>query len=183
MANRIAKRYEAFTIGTIGRPDKTALLKKEGYDRVIVRSKTFKTDLEQALDGRALNLIMECIGGKILNIGYEQMAPMGRMISYGSARYATVGNRPNYFKLLYYYMTRPKIDPQSMTNENKSVMAFNLIFLFHQAELMHEMLQEIEKLDLGKPLVGHRFPFAELKEAILFFQTGKTTGKVVVEVD
>lgn len=183
LANRIAKRYEAFTIGTIGRPDKTALLKKEGYDRVIVRSNTFKTDLEQALDGRALNLIMECIGGKILKIGYEQMAPMGRMISYGSARYATVGNRPNYFKLLYYYMTRPKIDPQSMTNENKSVMAFNLIFLFHQAELMHEMLQEIEKLDLGKPLVGHRFPFAELKEAILFFQTGKTTGKVVVEVD
>ena len=184
LANRIAKSYDAFTIGTIGRPDKTALLKEEGYDRVIVRNnKTFKTDLEQALDGRPLNLIMECIGGKILKIGYEQMAPMGRMISYGSARYASVGNRPNYFKLLYYYLTRPKIDPQTMTNENKSVMAFNLIFLFHQAELMHEMLGKISQLNIGKPIVGHRFPFEELKEALLLFQTGKTTGKVVLEVE
>lgn len=183
-ANRIAKRYDAFTIGTIGRPDKADLLKREGYDRVIVRhKKTFKTDLEHALDGRPLNLIMECIGGKILKIGYQQMAPMGRMISYGSARYASVGNRPNYFKLLYYYLTRPKIDPQTMTNENKSVMAFNLIFLFHQAELMHEMLGEIEKLNLEKPLVGHRFPFEDLKEALLLFQSGKTTGKVVLEME
>jgi NADPH:quinone reductase-like Zn-dependent oxidoreductase len=182
MANRIAKKYDAFTIGTIGRPDKRALLKKEGYDRVIVRSNSFEQDLKEALDGRPLNLIMECIGGKILKIGYQQLAPMGRMISYGSARYASVGNRPNYFKLLYYYLTRPKIDPQTMTSENKSVMAFNLIFLFEHADLMHEILGALQQLDIAKPFVGHRFAFDQLKEALLLFQSGKTTGKVVLEV-
>lgn len=182
MANRIAKKYEAFTIGTIGRPEKRALLEKEGYDRVIVRSKRFEQDLKQALDGRPLNLIMECIGGKILKIGYRQLAPMGRLISYGSARYTSVGNRPNYFKLLYYYLTRPKIDPQTMTSENKSVMAFNLIFLFQHADLMHQILQELQQLNLDKPFVGHRFAFEELKEALMLFQSGKTTGKVVLEV-
>jgi len=182
MANRIAKKYDAFTIGTIGRPDKQALLEQEGYDRVIVRSGNFEQDLKQALGGRSLNLIMECIGGKILKIGYKQMAPMGRMITYGSARYASVGNRPNYFKLLYYFFTRPKIDPQTMTSDNKSVMAFNLIFLFQHAELMHQMLEGIRQLDLTKPLVGHRFAFDQLKDAILLFQTGKTTGKVILEV-
>jgi NADPH:quinone reductase-like Zn-dependent oxidoreductase len=182
LANRIAKKYDAFTIGTIGRPEKTALLQKEGYDRIIVRSNNFEADLKQALGDRPLNLIMECIGGKILQIGYKQMAPMGRMISYGSARYATVGNRPNYLKLIYYYLTRPKIDPQTMTSDNKSVMAFNLIFLFHHAELMHQMLGEIQPLNLEKPFVGHRLPFDQLKEAILLFQSGKTTGKVVLEV-
>lgn len=182
MANRIAKKYDAFTIGTIGRPDKKALLEKEGYDRVIVRSKSFEQDLKQALDGRPLNLIMECIGGKILKIGYKMMTPMGRMISYGSARYASVGNRPNYFKLIYYYLTRPKIDPQTMTSENKSVMAFNLIFLFHHAEIMHQILKELQQLNLEKPFVGHRFSFDKLKEAILLFQSGKTTGKVVLEI-
>jgi len=182
MANRIAKKYDAFTIGTIGRPDKRALLEQEGYDRVIVRSGNFEEDLKQALGGRPLNLIMECIGGKILKIGYKQMAPMGRMVTYGSARYASVGNRPNYFKLLYYFLTRPKIDPQTMTSDNKSVMAFNLIFLFQHAELMHQMLEEIGQLELERPLVGHRFAFDKLKEAILLFQTGKTTGKVVLEV-
>ncbi len=182
MANRIAKKYDAFTIGTIGRPDKRALLEKEGYDRVIVRSKNFEQDLKQALGERPLNLIMECIGGRILKIGYKHLAPMGRMISYGSARYTTVGNRPNYFKLIYYYLTRPKIDPQTMTSENKSVMAFNLIFLFHHAELMHQILGELKQLDLAKPFVGHRFSFDQLKEALLLFQSGKTIGKVVLEV-
>ncbi len=183
MANRIAKKYNAYTIGTIGRPNKQALLEKEGYDRIIVRSKNFEKDLEQALEGRDLNLILECIGGKILKIGYKQMAPMGRMITYGSARYASVGNRPNYFKLLYYYLTRPKIDPQTMTSDNKSVMAFNLIFLFHHAELMHQILEELRQLDLEKPFVGHRFDFEKIKEAILLFQSGKTMGKVVLEVE
>lgn len=183
MANRIAKKYNAFTIGTIGRPEKRLLLEQEGYDRVIVRSKSFKADLREALDDRPLNLIMECIGGKVLKIGYEQLASMGRMISYGSARYASIGNRPNYFKLLYHYLTRPKIDPQTMTSENKSVMAFNLIFLFHHAELMHQMLAEIDQLNLKPPIVGHRLPFDDLKDAILLFQTGKTTGKVVLELN
>ncbi len=182
MANRIAKKYNAFTIGTIGRPDKRDLLREEGYDRIIVRGNTFENDLKEALDGRPLHLIMECIGGRILKIGYQQLEPMGRMISYGSARYASVGNRPNYLKLLYYYLTRPKIDPQEMASDNKSVMAFNLIFLFHHVELMHQMLEEIRQLTLKKPFVGHRLPFDQLKEAILLFQSGKTTGKVVLEV-
>ncbi len=182
MANRIAKKYDGFTIGTIGRPDKIPLLEQEGYDRIIVRGKNFEKDLKQALSGRPLHLIMECIGGKVLKIGYQQLAPMGRMISYGSARYASVGNRPNYLKLLLYFLTRPKIDPQTMTSENKSVMAFNLIFLFHHVEIMHQLLGEIGQLNLKKPFVGHRFPFEELKAAILLFQSGKTTGKVVLEV-
>lgn len=182
LANRIAKRYDAFTIGTIGRPDKRDLLEREGYDRVIVRSKHFENDLKQALEGRDLNLIMECIGGKIFKAGYRQLAPMGRMIVYGSAQYGSVGNRPNYLKMIYLYLTRPKLDPQNMTSENKSVMAFNLIFLFDHAEIMHEALAEIGKLNLARPYVGHCFAFDDLKDAILLFQSGKTSGKVVMEV-
>ena len=181
-ANRIAKQYEAYTIGSVGSPHKLDFLRQEGYDGGIVRSQNFKKDLENALDGRELHLIMECIGGKILEQGYEILAPQGRMIVYGSARYGSVGNRPNYLKLLYYYLTRPKIDPQKMPEHNKSVMGFNLIWLYHRAELMHQLLGELSQLNLGKPHVGHTFEFQELKDAILKFQTGKTIGKVVVKV-
>ena len=181
-ANRIAKQYEAYTIGSVGSPHKLDFLRQEGYDGGIVRSQNFKKDLENALDGRELHLIMECIGGKILEQGYEILAPQGRMIVYGSARYGSVGNRPNYLKLLYYYLTRPKIDPQKMPEHNKSVMGFNLIWLYDRAELMHQLLGELSQLNLGKPHVGHTFEFQELKDAILKFQTGKTIGKVVVKV-
>ena len=146
-----------------------------------MRGKDFREKLNVALgDHRELRIVMECIGGKILTESFEAMAPMSRMIVYGSARYASPGNRPNYLKLMGKYLTRPKIDPQNMTNLNKSVMAFNLIWLFERVEIMHTILGEIEKLNLGKPYVGHTFSFDQLPEAIRLFQTGKTMGKVVI---
>ena len=181
-ANRIVKAYEGYTIGSVGNASKVAFCKKEGYDDVIVRGKDFGEKLAEAVGGKELRIVMECIGGKILTESFNAMAPMSRMIVYGSARYASPGNRPNYLKLIGKYLTRPKIDPQNMTNLNKSVMAFNLIWLFERVHIMHRILGEIEKLDLGKPHVGHSFPFEELPEAIRLFQTGQTMGKVLVNL-
>ena len=179
-ANRIAKHYRAYTIGTVGRAEKLAFLEQEGYDRGLVRGKDFPAQVQKALGSRELHLIMECIGGKILKQGYEMLAPQGRMVVYGSARYGTVGDRPNYLRLLYLFLTRPKIDPQKMPENNKAVLGFNLIWLYHKAELMHRLLAELETMDLGKPHVGHVFPFEELPDAIRLFQSGKTIGKVVI---
>lgn len=181
-ANRIAKQFNAYTIGTVGSPNKLELLRQEGYDEGIVRSKKFKEELINALSGRELNIIMECIGGKILKQGYELLAPQGRMVVYGSARYGSVGNRPNYLRLFYLFLTRPRIDPQKMPENNKGVLGFNLIWLYHRVELMHQLLGELAAMNLGRPHVGRVFPFDQLKEAILLFQSGKTMGKVVVEV-
>ena len=182
-ANRIAKQFGAFTVGTVGRAEKLAFLEEEGYDRGIVRSRQFAKDLDDALEGRALDIVMECIGGRIFQASYHRMAEQGRMIVYGSARYASVGKRPNYLKLIYHYLTRPKLDPQKIIEENKAVMGFNLIWLYHQADLMHQLLQELQNFQLPKPHVGHTFNFEKLKNAILLFQSGKTVGKVVVKVE
>lgn len=182
-AGRIARQLGAYTIGTVGHAGKAPYLQEEGYDNWIVRNKrTFRADLQRALGERELHLIMECIGGKVFTVGFDALAPMGRSIVYGAARYGSVGNRPNYPRLLWQYLTRPKIDPQNLPEINKSVMGFNLIWLYERAELMHDILQELTSLDVGKPIIGHRFPFAELPAAVRTFQGGKTVGKVVVEV-
>ena len=181
-ANRIAKKMGAKTIGSVGNAEKIDFCKKEGYDKVIVRSGTFKQDLEAALDGGGLNLIMECIGGEIFKIGYDALAEEGRLIIYGSARYASRSDKPNYPKLMYQFFTRPKIDPQKMIELNKGILGFNLIYLYEKSELMHALLKELSSLDLGKPIVGEQFTFDELPEAIKVFQSGKTMGKVIVNV-
>jgi len=135
-AGRIARQLGAYTIGTVGHADKIPYLEREGYNDWIVRNKrTFRSDLQRALGERELNLIMECIGGKIFSVGFEVLAPMGRSIVYGAARYGSVGNRPNYPKLVWQYLTRPKIDPQSLPEVNKSVMGFNLIWLYSSSGL------------------------------------------------
>jgi len=182
LANKIAKKYNAYTIGTVGSPAKVDFLKQEGYDQTIVRGDDFAEKLKTTLGQRELNVIMECIGGKIFTEGFKQLAPQGRLVIYGSARYASPGDKPNYVKLMYQHFTRPKIDPQNLIHENKAIMGFNLIWLYEQAELMRTILTEVEALQLSPPHVGHTFDFKDLPEAIRFFQTGKTIGKVVVNV-
>lgn len=182
-ANRICKHIGAYTIGSVGNESKLALLTKEKYNSGLVRNtSTFKNDLQQKLKDRSLDIIMECIGGEIMKIGFEQLSPMGRHIVYGSAQYGSPGDRPNYFKLIPKYLRRPKIDPQNMIKENKSVMAFNLIYLFDNVSIMHELLQELQVMQLGRPIIGHTFKFEQLPDAVRIFQKGNTIGKVVVEV-
>ena len=147
-----------------------------------MRSKNFRADLKKAIGNRDLNIVMECVGGRVFLDSYLELASEGRVIVYGSARYAQPGSKPNYLKLLWQFYKRPKLDPQKMIEQNKSVMGFNLIYLYENVGLLHNILGELGKMDLGKPYVGHVYEFEELREAINIFQSGSTSGKVVVNV-
>jgi NADPH:quinone reductase-like Zn-dependent oxidoreductase len=182
-ANRICKKFRCYTIGTVGSPGKLSLLESEGYDDFIVRDRRqFKDQLIKALNGRPLNLIMESIGGSVLQHGYDLLAPMGRTVVFGSAHYGDRTDRPNYLKLGWKYIHRPKIDPQAMISANKSVMGFNLIYLFEHKDIMHTILSEIEQLHLGRPIIGITFEFDALPQALRAFQSGSTIGKVVIQL-
>jgi len=183
LANRIAKKYGAFTIGTVGSTAKVDFCKKEGYDRVIVRSNNFGSDLKKALGERQLNVVMECIGGKIFTEGFKQMTAQGRMVIYGAAQYASPGKRPNYLKAAWMFLNRPKIDAQDLAEVNKTVSGFNLIYLYEKAELLHQLLGELKDLDIEKPYVGNVFEFDKMMDAIQLFQSGKTMGKVVIKTN
>jgi alcohol dehydrogenase len=183
MANRICKRCDAYTIGTVGSAKKVDFLRQEeGYDNVIVRDNNFQGKLLSALGDRPLQLVMECIGGKILKQGWKAMAPMGRMVAYGSASFTSHGDKPDWLKLYWKYLNRPKIDPLRLPTQNKSLMGFNLIYLYEQTDMMHEMLTALQALQLRPQHIGHVFRFEEMHKAIHLFQKGETVGKVVVEV-
>lgn len=180
LANRIARKLGAFTIGVVGSENKISLLLKEGYDRVVVRTGNFKEQVKKALETRELNLVLETTGGKYMRQSYELLGPMGKMVCYGSAQFTPSGDRPNYLTLLWKYLFRPKFDPLTMITENKSILAFNLIWLYERVELMRTLMAEIGELKLPPPYIGHRYAFEELPEAIRFFRTGKSMGKIVL---
>jgi NADPH:quinone reductase-like Zn-dependent oxidoreductase len=182
LANRMAQRIGAYTIGTVGNKYKLPLLKEEGYQGAIVRGSDFKEKLEKALEDRELNLIMECIGGKVFSIGYDRLAPQGRVINYGSARYGGTGDSPNWPKVVWKYLTRPKIDPQKMIESNKAILGFNLIWLYEKKALMAEIIQELAEIHMEAPFIGHSYSFENLHEALTLFQSGNTTGKVVIKI-
>jgi len=181
-ALQIARAYGCFAIGTVGNAEKRAFVLNRGYDEVLVRGRDFERQLTDALGGRSLELVMDIIGGDYFTLPMKQLAPMGRMVVFGSARYASPGYRPDKLLMLWKFIRRPRVDPQKMIERNTAVLGFNLIWLYERVELMHTLLAELEILHLEPPHVGHRFAFVNMQEAILLFQTGKTIGKVVVEV-
>jgi alcohol dehydrogenase len=182
LANRIAKRLGAYTIGVVGSASKLKVLQKEGYDGIVLRSAQFKAHVEKALQGRELNIVLETTGSKYFYWSYDLLAPQGRLITYGSAHFTTQGDRPNYLKLLWRYLFRPRLSPLKMIPQNKSLMAFNLIWLYEKTDLMRQLLDEIHALELPPPFIGHIFPFEELPQAVKLFQKGQTVGKIIVEV-
>ncbi len=182
-ANRIAKKFSAFTIGTIGRPNKAALLKSEGYDAVIVRDSEFRKALAEKLDGRKLDLVLDAVGGRVQKESFDFLSTTGRLVAYGLSQFASPGKRPNYFKLAVNFLRMPRYQTLTLIESNKSVLGFNLIWLYDRVDLLKTMLDEIQSFQLAKPYVGMTFPFEKLKDAVTAFQSGNTTGKVVVTVN
>jgi alcohol dehydrogenase len=181
-ANRIARKFSAYTIGTIGSPSKVNLLRSEGYDDIIVRDRNFKRELARHLNGKRLDLVLDAVGGRVQKDSFDFLATTGRLVAYGLSEFASPGASPNYVKLALRFLTMPRYHTLTLIESNKSILGFNLIWLYDRLDMLKKMLDEIQALHLDKPYIGKIFPFEKLKEAIKMFQSGGTTGKVVVKV-
>ena len=72
-----------------------------------------------------------------------------------------------------------------MTNSNRSVLAFNLSYLFRETELLREVMGELLAwLAEGRiaPPPVTAFPFDEVAAAHREIESGRTTGKLVLVV-
>ena len=179
-ANRIAKKYKAFTIGVVGSAAKLPVLEKEGYDLGMVRGDFDLEEVQNELGDRLPDVVMECIGGPVFKTSYRLMRPQGRLVSYGAAHFGDTGSKPRMLRTIVKYLRRPRIDPLTMMRYNKSIMAFNLIWLYDKVDLMNKLLGELNALQLEKPMIGETFDFSEMHTALRKFQSGETVGKVVV---
>lgn len=181
-ALKICRALNLSAIGTVSLESKKRFLEEQGFSRIIVRSPRLSEDLRRELAGGPLHLVLDAIGGKVQRISYEALSPTGRLVIFGAATFTPGKNRPNFLKMIVEYLTRPRLDPLAMISENKSVMAFNLIWLWQEPALFQDLLEEISALQLERPHVGHRFPFEEVPGAIEMLRSGKSIGKVVLNV-
>jgi len=105
------------------------------------------------------------------------------MVVFGAALFAPGRNRPRYLASAWNYLRRPRYDPLSMISANKSVMGFNLIWLWHDQALIARLTDEVLALDLAPPHVGRTFPFDEAHAALEHLRSGRSIGKVVLTLD
>lgn len=182
-AMAICRTLGAVPVGSVSGRHKKAFLAERGYEQVLVRGRDFARRLDDTLQGQPLHLVLDAIGGKIQRQSFDALAPTGRMVVFGAAVFAPGRNRPRYLASAWNYLRRPRYDALSMITANKSVMAFNLIWLWNHQALVARLMDEILDLDLDPPHVGQTFPFDEAHAALQHLRSGRSIGKVVLTLD
>ena len=70
-----------------------------------------------------------------------------------------------------------------MTNENKSLIAFNLSYLFNRMDLLKEAMQDlVQWVSEGKirATALQTFPFEKVADAHRALESGRTVGKLIL---
>ncbi len=153
---------------------------------VIVRDRRhFASQLDgglAALGATGFDCVLDAVLGPGFRPSFDRLCPEGRYVLFGAAEFMSASARPNYLRVAFDYLRRPRLDPLAMISANRSLMAFNLIWLWNHAERLPEAYRQLEALAPLPPHVGAVFPFERAPEAMRLLQGGGTVGKVVLEV-
>lgn len=179
-AMKLINSMGATPIGTVGNQCKKDVLNDMGFDQILVREKDFTQQLQR--ENLNFDLVLDGIGGKVQQASFEHLNPMGRLVVFGAAEFTPGKNRPNYLSAIFKYAFRPKYDVLDMISENKSVLAFNLIWLWQQTDYMSTLIQHMMQHEIPAPYVAHEYDFENAFEAIECLRSGKSMGKVVLNV-
>ena len=183
---RVAKILGAFVVGVVGAPHKVSAVKESGADAVIDKSAESLWSAAERHSPKGYNVVLDANGVETLRGSYDHLAPTGRLVVYGAHTMLKRGaQRPNWPMLAVQFLRTPRFNPLALTNENKSVMAFNLSYLFEERELFvhaaEELLGWVRDGRLAPPLV-QAFPFEDVARAHASLESGASVGRVVLTV-
>lgn len=183
------RALDARVVATVGRPAKRDFLVTAcglPAAQIIVRDPhRFARQLDEALravDAPGFDLVLDAVGGPYFHPAYQRLNPAGRLVIYGAADMMPPGSRPNWLRLGWQYLRRPRVDPLEMISANRNVMGFNLIWLWDHVERLVPAYAELDRLTTRPPRIGRRFQFSEAPAAMRYLQSGDSVGKIVLEV-
>ncbi|MGK0445105.1 MAG: alcohol dehydrogenase [Bermanella sp.] len=179
-AMKLVQSLGAKPVGTVSSHKKADYLKSLGFETIMVREPNFKKQLQQSQ--YTFDLVLDGVGGAVQKASFHALNPMGRLVVFGAAEFTPGKNRPNYVSAVFKYLKRPKYDVMDMISDNKSVMAFNLIWLWEQVDYLTQLIQDMQTIKITPPHVGHEFDFNDAKVAIECLRQGDSIGKVVLNV-
>ncbi len=131
----------ATAVATVGSESKRGLLvERAGLapEQIIVRDRRrFPAQLDDALlalGAPGFDIVLDGIAGPYFMPAFKRLQPEGRMVIFGATDMMPAGRRTSRLRLLPRYLRRPRIDPMRMMSSNRSVMAFNLIWLWDRVD-------------------------------------------------
>lgn len=183
---RVAKILGAFVVGVVGAPHKVAAVKESGADAVIDKSSEPLWPAAERHSPKGYHAVLDANGVETLRGSYDHLAPTGRLVIYGAHTMLRRGaERPNWPLLAVQFLRTPRFNPLDLTNDNKSVMAFNLSYLFEERALFvqasGELLGWLADGKLAPPRV-QEFAFADVGAAHAALESGASVGRVALIV-
>jgi len=156
-----------------------------GADHVIDKSKEDLWAKAEDICPGGFDVVFDANGPATLKQSYRHLASSGKLVSYGfHSMLSTRAGVANYFKLIYQYLRVPRYNPLNMTQDNKSLIAFNLSYLLHRRDLLEEAMGDlINWVEAGKikaPAL-QEFPCEKVADAHRALESGKTVGKLILK--
>ncbi len=170
--------------GVVGAPHKVQAARALGAAQVIDKSRDDLWRRARSIAANGFDVVLDANGVSTLRESYEHLGSPGRLVVYGfHSMIPRRGGRPNYAKLAADWVRTPRFNPLAMTNANRSVLAFNLSYLFENKNLladgMRDLLARRERGTLRAPTITE-YRFADVARAHRDIESGQTVGKLVL---
>ena len=167
IAIQLARAWGARVIATASTQEKLDLCRSLGADVTInYTTHDFEEIVGQESGGLGVELVLECVGGPVLEKSVRCVAPYGRLVSYGNAS-GTPANLP----------------ASDITTANRTVIGFS-IGRSPQGQLDHQaaMAELFPMLAEGKAklVVDQILPMSEVSKAHQHLANRGTRGKVIL---
>jgi NADPH:quinone reductase-like Zn-dependent oxidoreductase len=174
----------ATIVGVVGSSHKVAAVKATGAHHVIDKSTQDLWKEAERIAPDGYDLILDANGVSTVGASYKHLRRAGKLVVYGfHSMMPKSGGTPNWPKLAYDYVRTPRLNLLDMVNDSRSVLAFNLSYLFDRLEILREAIDQIRGwLADGKlaPPPVSTYPLADVARAHADIESGKTVGKLVL---
>ena len=167
VATQLAKAWGAKVITTASSEGKLELSKSLGSDITINYSeKDFESEINNITEGKGVDLVLECVGGEVLEKSVRCLSSYGRLVSYGNAS-GVPANLPS----------------TDITSANRTVIGFSMGrspvgSLDHQSA-MEELFPMITNGKV-KLIVDSVLPMSNVADAHKHLANRGTLGKVIM---
>lgn len=176
--------------GVVGSSSKIEVARANGCDEVIDKSREDLWAAAKRIEPGGFDVIADANGPATLKDSYRHLASAGKLVVYGfSGMMPRQGGRVTWREwpgLVKDFVRIPRFNPMDLTMDNKSVLAFNLSYLFERKAILIEAIARMMAWEAeGKIALApvRAFPIDRVAEAHAAIESGTTTGKLVLTTD
>ncbi|KAF2969750.1 hypothetical protein GQX73_g3806 [Xylaria multiplex] len=175
MAIWLAKQIGAEIFVTVGYEEKKNLLMKLfGIPATHIfysRNQSFAQGIMRETGGRGVDVILNSLSGDKLVASWECIAPYGRFVEIGKMDINSNASLP-----MAYFAKNVSFSAVDIYHISQTDLGLT-------RQLAQTVIDLIAKGEASCPTPLHRYPVTQIEQAFRYMQSGKNTGRIIIDVD